>query len=83
MNPNTRGYAVLTTGDAHASALYEEHAVLEGGAALAGLEVGDRVELVPNHACVTANLHGALVLRRGDEVVDTLALDARGWRRED
>jgi D-serine deaminase-like pyridoxal phosphate-dependent protein len=82
MTPRTPGYGLLL-GD-HAplpvGALYEEHAIVEAPAGTRGLpRVGDRVELLPNHACVTANLHDRYVLRRGEEVVDVIAVDARGW----
>ena len=82
MTPNTRGYAVLAgVPDVHVAALYEEHGLIEAGDALAHVAVGDRVELVPNHACVAANLHRAFVLRRGEEIVNVVELDGRGWER--
>jgi len=47
--------------------LYEEHGCLRVPAAAAGeLVVGDRVEIIPSHACVVSNLFGeAIVVRRG------------------
>jgi D-serine deaminase-like pyridoxal phosphate-dependent protein len=54
--------------------LYEEH----GQLSLAGgdeLELGEQVRIVPNHACVVANLFDELVVVRGDTV------EAR-WRVE-
>ncbi|HET6505311.1 MAG TPA: alanine racemase [Baekduia sp.] len=59
--------------------LYEEHAIVESAGRLDHIAVGDRLPILPNHACVTANLHSEYVLVRGEEVVDRLPLDARGW----
>lgn len=58
-------------------ALSEEHAWVEvpGGATL---QVGDRVRIVPNHACVTVDTQDRMYLVDGDEVVETLTVDARG-----
>lgn len=57
--------------------LSEEHAWLEvaGGSTL---EVGDRVRIVPNHACVVVNTQDALVLVDGEDVIASWTVDARG-----
>lgn len=55
----------------------EEHAYV----ALASgdtLELGQTVSVVPNHACVVANLFDELVVAQGGEVVDRWPVDARG-----
>lgn len=58
--------------------LSEEH----GWMAVEGdvdLEVGDRLRIVPNHACVTVANQGTLHVVNGETVVDTWSVDARGW----
>jgi D-serine deaminase-like pyridoxal phosphate-dependent protein len=40
--------------------------------------VGDRLQIVPNHACVTTATQSELHVVDGEEVVDTWAVDARG-----
>ena len=57
--------------------LSEEHATVRvaGGTAL---EPGDRVRVVPNHACTVSNLVDAARLVEGDSVLDTLPIAARG-----
>ncbi len=42
------------------------------------LEPGDRVRVVPNHACTVSNLVDAVRLVDGDSVLDTLRIAARG-----
>jgi D-serine deaminase-like pyridoxal phosphate-dependent protein len=58
----------------------EEHGMLsldEGS----GLDVGDTVEIIPNHVCSTVNLHEEVYLRSRDEDVETLRVAARGMVR--
>jgi D-serine deaminase-like pyridoxal phosphate-dependent protein len=57
--------------------LSEEHAWCEVPGA-ATVNVGDRVRLVPNHACVTvATREQMYLVDPDDEVVETIAIDAR------
>lgn len=82
---HTDGYGILLYNarameplpHAHITGLSEEHGWIEvsGGATLA---VGDRVRLVPNHACATVNTQDLMYLVDGDEVADTWPVDARG-----
>jgi D-serine deaminase-like pyridoxal phosphate-dependent protein len=53
--------------------------VIEGGGRR--LRPGDRLRLVPNHACVVANLARALVGVRGDDVMEGIEIDAPGGGR--
>jgi D-serine deaminase-like pyridoxal phosphate-dependent protein len=58
--------------------LSEEHAVARVQQSCA-LRPGDRVRIIPNHACVVTNLMDELlVVDDGDEVVDWLPVAARG-----
>lgn len=68
---------LLTAPGAEVVSLNEEHAVcqLPDGAAA---RVGDRHEIVPNHACTCANLHASLFAARGGVVEEVWPLIARG-----
>ena len=57
--------------------LDEEHAYVRLEAP-EGLELGQAVSVVPNHACVVANLFDELTVVRNGEVVDRWPVDARG-----
>jgi D-serine deaminase-like pyridoxal phosphate-dependent protein len=59
--------------------LSEEHAVLDVGDQ--PLRVGDRLRIVPNHACTVSNLADVLFGVRGDQVVEELPVIARGGGR--
>jgi D-serine deaminase-like pyridoxal phosphate-dependent protein len=56
----------------------EEHGYVDLTECAERPSVGDRVTVIPNHACVVSNLHDAIYAVRGREVVDTLRVDARG-----
>ncbi|HEV3139524.1 MAG TPA: hypothetical protein VGY57_03355, partial [Vicinamibacterales bacterium] len=60
--------------------LSEEHATVRVNGSTR-LKPGDRVRIVPNHSCVVSNLVDAVHLvdfDRGDEIVETLPVAARG-----
>jgi D-serine deaminase-like pyridoxal phosphate-dependent protein len=57
--------------------LSEEHGRLVSQEPI-NLKVGDRVRIVPNHACVVANMLDAVMLTRGDEVLGYEPVVARG-----
>ena len=63
---------VLITG------LNEEHGYLQFPPEAEALQVGDRVEIIPNHACVIPNLCDRLAGVRRGEFAEWIAVDARG-----
>ena len=40
--------------------------------------MGDRIRIIPNHSCSSANLTSYYVGHRGDEVDHLIAVDVRG-----
>jgi D-serine deaminase-like pyridoxal phosphate-dependent protein len=58
--------------------LSEEHGVVELPSGEAGFDVGDRVEVIPNHICPTVNLMDELFIVRDGHIVDTWPIAARG-----
>jgi D-serine deaminase-like pyridoxal phosphate-dependent protein len=78
MNRRTVGYGVVADRPELAvTGLYEEHGLIEAPEDVHDVPIGSRLELVPNHSCVTANLHDAHILRRGDEIIDVISIGAR------
>jgi D-serine deaminase-like pyridoxal phosphate-dependent protein len=59
--------------------LSEEHAVLTSATKTA-LSIGDRVAIIPAHACTTVNLHPAVLLATTDGGSRWQKVDARGWQ---
>lgn len=74
------GFGIVPTKD-HLTVerLSEEHAVLTASGRSTGLSVGDRVVILPTHACTVANLHPGVVLL-SNTTTRWLPTDARGWR---
>jgi D-serine deaminase-like pyridoxal phosphate-dependent protein len=77
LRPRLGGHGLVLGTRSRIATLSEEHGVVqvaEGDA----FRVGDRVLVLPNHACVVSNLHDRLVAVRGREVVGEWAVMARG-----
>lgn len=82
---NTQGFGILLYNarvmqplpHAQLVALSEEHGWVQvpGGATL---DIGARVRVVPNHACVVVNNVDVMYLVEGDEVLEEIRVDARG-----
>jgi D-serine deaminase-like pyridoxal phosphate-dependent protein len=60
------------------SRLSEEHGVVTLSAEESGFDVGDRVEIIPNHICPAVNLTDELVMVRDGYVADRWPVAARG-----
>jgi D-serine deaminase-like pyridoxal phosphate-dependent protein len=80
----TPGYGAVLTADGGTiddtlaiERLSEEHAIVRV-AGRSALEPGDRVRVLPNHACVVANMVDEVLLVEGDVVIEKLAVAARG-----
>ena len=71
--------ALLDRPDVFVRALSEEHGILDLSRTDWRPRVGDRVRIVPNHVCVSVNLHDKLWAVRGDEVVGWWPIAARNW----
>ena len=55
----------------------EEHGHLTADGAVS-LHVGDKIRVVPNHACTCVNMHNSLTTFRGETVEETLYIAGRG-----
>lgn len=58
--------------------LNEEHGVVDLRCSARKPEVGERVRIIPNHACVVTNLHDQVYLHRDGTVLATLPVYSRG-----
>jgi D-serine deaminase-like pyridoxal phosphate-dependent protein len=73
--------ALVGRRDLRLAALSEEHGHGEALDGDAGLEVGDRLEVIPNHACTCVNLHDRLYGARNGVVELEMPVIARGMVR--
>jgi D-serine deaminase-like pyridoxal phosphate-dependent protein len=64
--------------DAIIRSLSEEHGVIDLAASTKRPEIGERVRIVPNHACVVSNLFDTVALISGDDVIEVEPVTARG-----
>ena len=58
--------------------LSEEHGWVRLLGSMQGMQIGEKVEIIPNHVCPTVNLTDELYLIRNGEVADTWPVIARG-----
>jgi D-serine deaminase-like pyridoxal phosphate-dependent protein len=73
---NKFGY-VIGHEDIEIFKLNEEHGFLKSDEPI-GLSVGDRIMIIPNHACVVPNLVDEMYGVRGNEFITMIPIDARG-----
>ncbi len=64
--------------DAVITSLSEEHGAIDLSACKDKPQIGDRLRIIPNHACVVSNLFDQVVLISGNEVVEVAPVAARG-----
>jgi len=64
--------------DAVITALSEEHAIVDVSACTNRPSIGERVHVVPNHVCPVSNLFDTVHFVDGDEIVESVAVAARG-----
>ena len=76
---DTAGFgALLDRPEVVVKSVSEEHGLLDLSRTEWRPRVGDRVRIVPNHVCVSVNLHERVYGVRGDQVVDGWEVAARG-----
>ena len=72
---------ILEHPEARIAKFAEEHGFLDLARSNTRPEVGDVVRIVPNHVCVVVNMMDEVVMVRGDEIIGTLPVVARGKLR--
>jgi D-serine deaminase-like pyridoxal phosphate-dependent protein len=77
LKPRPDGNGLILGTRTRLVSLSEEHGVAKVAQG-DGFHVGERVRILPNHACVVSNLHDRLYGMRGDRVETVLEIAARG-----
>jgi D-serine deaminase-like pyridoxal phosphate-dependent protein len=72
---------ILEHPEARIARFAEEHGFLDLTRSNTRPNVGDVVRIVPNHVCVVVNMMDEVVMVRGEEIVGTLKVAARGKLR--
>ncbi|MCC8935449.1 D-TA family PLP-dependent enzyme [Bradyrhizobium sp. Arg68] len=72
---------ILEHPEAKIARFAEEHGFLDLSRSNTRPGVGDVVRIVPNHVCVVVNMMDEVVMVRGDEIIGTLPIAARGKLR--
>src|SRR6476660_3539627 len=69
---------ILEHPEAKIARFAEEHGFLDLSRSNTRPHVGDVVRIVPNHVCVVVNMMDEVVMVRGEEIIGTLSVAARG-----
>ena len=69
---------ILEHPEAKIARFAEEHGFLDLSRSNTRPAIGDIVRVVPNHVCVVVNMVDEIVVVRGDEIIGTLPVAARG-----
>jgi D-serine deaminase-like pyridoxal phosphate-dependent protein len=72
---------ILEHPEARIAKFAEEHGFLDLTRSNTRPEVGDVVRIIPNHVCVVVNMMDEVVMVRGEEILGTLKVEARGKLR--
>ncbi|VIO72491.1 D-threonine aldolase [Bradyrhizobium ivorense] len=72
---------ILEHPEAKIARFAEEHGFLDLSRSNTRPNVGDVVRIVPNHVCVVVNMMDEVVMVRGEEIIGTLPIAARGKLR--
>jgi D-serine deaminase-like pyridoxal phosphate-dependent protein len=72
---------ILEHPEAKIARFAEEHGFLDLSRSNTRPNVGDVLRIVPNHVCVVVNMMDEVVMVRGDEIIGTLPVAARGKLR--
>lgn len=72
------GFGLVMGTDLTVKGLSEEHGVIELPVASDWPRIGERLRIIPNHACVISNLFDSVALISGDEVREVVPVAARG-----
>lgn len=72
---------ILDHPEARIARFAEEHGFLDLARSNTRPDVGDVVRIVPNHVCVVVNMFDEVVMVRGDDIIGTLPIAARGKLR--
>jgi D-serine deaminase-like pyridoxal phosphate-dependent protein len=79
MSPLTRGFGFVVGHDGLlVERLMAEHSIVTPEEPI-GEPVGARLRVVPNHSCVTNNVHDRMLVVEDGQVADGWTVDARGW----
>ena len=73
-------WALVDHPDVIVRAMSEEHGILDLTRSAWHPRVGDRVRIVPNHVCISVNLHAELWGVRDERIEAYWKVMARGWR---
>lgn len=75
----SKSYGYIIGKSANIVRLSEEHGVIEFSDE--SFTIGEKIRIIPNHACAVVNLHDEFCLIENDEIIGNIPISARGKMR--
>ena len=77
-NENPVNHKVKGLNDAKFTRCWEEHGILDFSQPNSSLKVGDKIEIIPYHACPCVNMHENMIGLRNDQIEAVWPITGRG-----
>lgn len=74
----TKGLGYIKGYGVHLDKVFDEHGIINQKDFRGKVQIGDKVEIIPNHICPVCNLYDYAYLFSGDEVLEKLEILAGG-----
>ncbi|MGN0837905.1 MAG: alanine racemase [Pyramidobacter sp.] len=76
---HTEGFGIIRgSGGVHVTKLYDEHTVIENKELHDSVEIGDKIEIIPNHICPVCNLYDEAYLVSEGRFLRKMKIAGRG-----
>jgi D-serine deaminase-like pyridoxal phosphate-dependent protein len=75
----TEGFGIIKgSGGIHVTAVYDEHTIIENRGLHDSVEIGDKIEIIPNHICPVCNLYDEAYLVAKGRFLRRMKIAGRG-----
>ncbi|WP_252313186.1 D-TA family PLP-dependent enzyme [Sinobaca sp. H24] len=75
----TEGYGTLKAFDGiHVDGVFDEHAIINNASFRANINIGEKIEIIPNHICPVCNLYEKAYVISNNKVEEELLVEGRG-----
>lgn len=74
----TKGLGYIKEHGININSVFDEHGIIYDREFRENVQIGDKIEIIPNHICPVVNLYDKAYLISGGEVLDELPILARG-----
>lgn len=74
----TTGLGIIKNSTTHIASVYDEHALIYDKELHKILDIGDKIEIIPNHICPVSNLYHTAFLVKDGKILKTIDISCQG-----